>query len=117
MIATATRISMRSNRQRQRHNARPMLPRAAIPARRLCSSWPALSAWMGRRFLRYDSLAGSVIEDSPLVRRSDAISAGLALSRAFKESIKRVVVDEVLQSIPRSFSGSDLACGGAPLRG
>ena len=45
--------------------------------------------WVGG-FLRIDTLAGSVIEDSPLVRRTDAVSAGLALSWVFKESSKRV---------------------------
>lgn len=49
--------------------------------------------WVGG-FLRYDSLSGSVIEDSPLVGRSDAISAGLALTWVFKESIKRVEIEE-----------------------
>jgi len=45
--------------------------------------------WVGG-FLRYDTLAGAIIEDSPLVKRSDAVSAGLALSWVFKESKKRV---------------------------
>jgi outer membrane scaffolding protein for murein synthesis (MipA/OmpV family) len=45
--------------------------------------------WVGS-FLRVDTLAGSVIEDSPLIRRADAVSAGLALSWVFKESSKRV---------------------------
>jgi outer membrane scaffolding protein for murein synthesis (MipA/OmpV family) len=49
--------------------------------------------WVGG-FLRYDTLAGSVIEDSPLVRRSDAVSVGLALSWVFKESRKRVEAEE-----------------------
>jgi outer membrane scaffolding protein for murein synthesis (MipA/OmpV family) len=49
--------------------------------------------WVGG-FLRYDSLAGAVIEDSPLVKRSDAVSAGLALSWVFKESKKRVESEE-----------------------
>jgi len=49
--------------------------------------------WVGG-FLRYDTLAGSVIEDSPLVKQSDAVSVGLALSWVFKESAKRVDVEE-----------------------
>ena len=49
--------------------------------------------WVGG-FLRVDSLAGAVIEDSPLVKRSDAVSAGLALSWVFKESKKRVESEE-----------------------
>lgn len=49
--------------------------------------------WVGG-FLRIDTLAGSVIEDSPLVRRSDAVSAGLALSWVFKESRRLVEAAE-----------------------
>lgn len=41
-------------------------------------------------YLRYDTLAGAVIEDSPLVKRSGGVSAGLALSWVFKESSRRV---------------------------
>lgn len=41
--------------------------------------------WIGG-FLRYDTLAGAAIDDSPLVRRRDAVSAGLALSRVIRES-------------------------------
>ena len=49
--------------------------------------------WVGG-FLRYDTLAGAVIEDSPLVSRSEAVSAGLALTWVFKESKKRVEAEE-----------------------
>ncbi|MDP1532244.1 MAG: MipA/OmpV family protein [Rubrivivax sp.] len=49
--------------------------------------------WVGG-FLRYDTLAGSVIEDSPLVRQSDAVSVGLALSWVFRESKTRVAAEE-----------------------
>lgn len=49
--------------------------------------------WVGG-FLRYDTLAGSVIEDSPLVKQSDAVSVGLALSWVFKESTRRVDAEE-----------------------
>ena len=49
--------------------------------------------WVGG-FLRYDTLAGSVIEDSPLVRQSDAVSVGLALSWVFRESKMRVAAEE-----------------------
>ncbi|HBU29777.1 MAG: hypothetical protein A2X71_06560 [Thiobacillus sp. GWE1_62_9] len=49
--------------------------------------------WVGG-FLRVDSLAGAVIEDSPLVKRSDAVSAGIALNWVFKESKKRVESEE-----------------------
>lgn len=50
-------------------------------------------AWLGA-FLRYDALAGAVIEDSPLVRRTDAVSAGLALTWIFKESKRQVEAEE-----------------------
>lgn len=49
--------------------------------------------WIGG-FVRYDTLAGSVIEDSPLVKQSDAVSVGLALSWVFKESARRVEAEE-----------------------
>lgn len=49
--------------------------------------------WVGG-FLRYDTLVGSVIEDSPLVRQSDAVSVGLALSWVFRESKTRVAAEE-----------------------
>lgn len=49
--------------------------------------------WVGG-FVRYDTLAGAEIEDSPLVRRSDAVSAGLAVSWVFRESATRVEASE-----------------------
>lgn len=49
--------------------------------------------WLGG-FLRYDTLAGAVIEESPLVRRTDAVSAGVALNWVFKQSQRRVEADE-----------------------
>lgn len=49
--------------------------------------------WIGG-FLRYDTLAGAEIDDSPLVRRSDAVSAGLAVSWVFRESATRVEASE-----------------------
>lgn len=52
------------------------------------------SRWWVGGFLRYDTLAGSVIEDSPLVRQTDAVSVGLALSWVFKESKTRVEAEE-----------------------
>jgi outer membrane scaffolding protein for murein synthesis (MipA/OmpV family) len=50
-------------------------------------------AWLGA-FVRHDSLAAAVIEDSPLVRRSDALSAGFALAWIFRESERRVAIDD-----------------------
>lgn len=49
--------------------------------------------WVGG-FLRYDSLRGTVIADSPLVQQKSAVSAGIALSWVFKESKRRVESDE-----------------------
>lgn len=45
--------------------------------------------WVGG-FLRYDALAGAVYEDSPLVERRHALSAGIAASWVFGESSRRV---------------------------
>ncbi len=47
--------------------------------------------WLGA-FVRADSLQGAVFEDSPLVRRRQHLSAGLALSRVFGVSNERVAV-------------------------
>lgn len=49
--------------------------------------------WLGA-FVRYDTLAGAAIEDSPLVRHTDAVSAGLALTWIFKESKRRVEAEQ-----------------------
>lgn len=49
--------------------------------------------WVGS-FVRYDSLAGAVFKDSPLVRQTTAWSAGIAISWVFGESTRRVNVDE-----------------------
>lgn len=45
--------------------------------------------WFGA-FVRYDRLDGATFESSPLVRRKDALAAGLALSWVFGESATRV---------------------------
>lgn len=50
-------------------------------------------AWVGA-FVRYDSLAGAVFEDSPLVRSRDYFAGGVAVSWIFGESSSRVRVDE-----------------------
>ncbi len=49
--------------------------------------------WVGG-FLRYDTLAGAVFEDSPLVRQRSAVSAGVAVTWIFGESATRVQADE-----------------------
>jgi outer membrane scaffolding protein for murein synthesis (MipA/OmpV family) len=45
--------------------------------------------WVGA-FLRYDSLRGAVFEDSPLVRRSNAVSAGVAITWVLGQSATKV---------------------------
>lgn len=45
--------------------------------------------WVGG-FLRYDTLSGAVFEDSPLVRKRGAVSAGIAISWIFGQSSRMV---------------------------
>jgi outer membrane scaffolding protein for murein synthesis (MipA/OmpV family) len=49
--------------------------------------------WVGG-FLRYDTLSGATFESSPLVKRPNAVSAGLAISWVFGESSRLVNVNE-----------------------
>lgn len=49
--------------------------------------------WVGG-FLRYDSLSGAVFDDSPLVTKKNAVSAGVAITWVFGESARLVDVDE-----------------------
>lgn len=49
--------------------------------------------WFGA-FVRYDSLAGAVFADSPLVRRENDVAGGFAVSWIFGESSTRVPVDD-----------------------
>ncbi|MDB5763836.1 MAG: MipA/OmpV family protein [Herminiimonas sp.] len=49
--------------------------------------------WVGG-FLRYDTLAGAVFADSPLVRQRSAMSAGVAVTWMFGESSTLVNVNE-----------------------
>ncbi|CAN5507705.1 hypothetical protein BH10PSE17_BH10PSE17_36730 [soil metagenome] len=51
------------------------------------------SWWIGG-FVRADTLNGAAFEDSPLVRRNHAFSAGLAVSWILGESDRRVSVDD-----------------------
>jgi hypothetical protein len=48
--------------------------------------------WVGA-FVRYDTLAGAVFEDSPLVRTRGYFAAGLAVTWIFAESSQRVTRD------------------------
>ncbi|WP_455385594.1 MipA/OmpV family protein [Acidihalobacter prosperus] len=47
--------------------------------------------WVGT-YLRYDSLAGAVFQDSPLVRTRQYLSAGIGLAWVFSESAQRVTI-------------------------
>ena len=49
--------------------------------------------WLGL-FARADSLRGAVFEDSPLVRRTSNVSAGIALSYVFAQSADLVATDD-----------------------
>jgi outer membrane scaffolding protein for murein synthesis (MipA/OmpV family) len=49
-----------------------------------------LGDWWLAGFVRTDSLSGAVFRDSPLVRQSHNVTAGLALSYVFKVSERRV---------------------------
>lgn len=49
--------------------------------------------WVGA-FVRYDTLAGAVYEDSPLVETRHAVSAGVGASWVFAASSRRVGEDE-----------------------
>jgi outer membrane scaffolding protein for murein synthesis (MipA/OmpV family) len=49
--------------------------------------------WVGG-FVRYDNLQGASFEDSPLVKQSSALWAGLGISWVFAESSQRVTVEE-----------------------
>jgi MipA family protein len=49
--------------------------------------------WVGG-FVRYDNLQGATFEDSPLVKQSNALWAGVAISWVFAESSQRVAVED-----------------------
>lgn len=51
------------------------------------------SAWVGA-FVRYDTLAGAVFDDSPLLARKHFAAAGVAVSWVLGESKTRVWVDD-----------------------
>ena len=65
------------------------------------AGWQALTAtsrrfgnlWVGA-FLRYDSLRGAVFEDSPLVRRSSAVTFGLGLAWVLATSPELVASED-----------------------
>jgi outer membrane protein len=49
--------------------------------------------WIGG-FMRYDTLAGAVFDDSPLVKKRSAISVGIAIACVFNESSRLVNIEE-----------------------
>ena len=51
------------------------------------------NTWVGA-FLRYDSLAGAVFEDSPLVRSKHAVTAGVGISWVFARSSELVTTTD-----------------------
>ena len=65
------------------------------------SGWRALAAasrrfgdtWVGA-FARYDHLGGAAFEDSPLVRRSSAVTVGFGVAWFFAKSSERVLADD-----------------------
>jgi len=75
--------------------------RPAYQARGGYSGWQALTAisrrsgklWIGA-FVRYDSLRGAVIADSPLVRRDHEVTAGIGVSWVFATSGQLVSTDD-----------------------
>ena len=75
--------------------------RASYQAKGGYSGWRALvatsrrfgDAWVGA-FVRYDHLRGATFENSPLVRRASALSAGFAVAWVFATSSQQVVAGE-----------------------
>ena len=71
--------------------------RPAYRSRGGYEGWRALAAtsrrfsdmWVGA-FVRYDSLRGSVIEDSPLVRRTESVTVGFGVAWVLATSSERV---------------------------
>ncbi|HKW83330.1 MAG TPA: MipA/OmpV family protein [Burkholderiaceae bacterium] len=82
----------------------PIYATASRPAYRASggyAGWQALAAtsrrfgntWVGG-FVRYDSLAGAVFEDSPLVRSKHAVTAGIGVSWVFARSSELVTTTD-----------------------
>jgi len=95
-----------SNRKYHEHfyGVDPVYATASRPAYRASggyAGWQALTAtsrrfgntWVGA-FLRYDSLAGAVFEDSPLVRSKHAVTAGIGISWVFARSSELVTTTD-----------------------
>jgi outer membrane scaffolding protein for murein synthesis (MipA/OmpV family) len=94
------------NRKYHEHfyGVEPIYATASRPAYRASggyAGWQALAAtsrrfgntWVGA-FLRYDSLAGAVFEDSPLVRSKHAVTAGIGISWVFARSSELVTTTD-----------------------
>jgi outer membrane scaffolding protein for murein synthesis (MipA/OmpV family) len=76
-------------------DATPARPRYEAPGGYAGSQFTAAISkrfertWVGA-FLRYDTLRGAVFEDSPLVKRSNAVSAGIAVTWVLGQSATMV---------------------------
>jgi len=60
----------------------------------LAALWKRFPSWWFGGFVRYDSLAGAVFEDSPLVKSRDYFAAGVAVTWVLGESARRVAADD-----------------------
>lgn len=60
----------------------------------LAAMWKRFPGWWVGGFVRYDSLAGAVFDDSPLVRRKDYVAAGFAVTWVLGESSRKVEADD-----------------------
>lgn len=60
----------------------------------LAALWRRFPTWWVGGFVRYDSLAGAVFEDSPLVKSRDYLAAGVAVTWVLGESSRRVEADD-----------------------
>ncbi|NMG76071.1 MipA/OmpV family protein [Aromatoleum diolicum] len=60
----------------------------------LAALWKRFPGWWLGGFVRYDSLAGAVFDDSPLVKSRDYFAAGVAVTWVLGESSQRVEADD-----------------------
>lgn len=60
----------------------------------LAALWRRFPTWWVGGFVRYDSLAGAVFDESPLVKSRDYFAAGVAVTWVLGESSQRVEADD-----------------------
>jgi outer membrane scaffolding protein for murein synthesis (MipA/OmpV family) len=60
----------------------------------LAALWRRFPTWWVGGFVRYDSLAGAVFYESPLVKSRDYFAAGVAVTWVLGESSRRVEADD-----------------------